>query len=403
MTAKAQSNADIAIVGGGLVGMALALALSKSPLKLKIVVIERQPWQPPQQAGKALALNLASQSILQQLDVWASIKACQPIQQVCVSEQGRWGQLNLPANHLKLSALGYLVPESELKQVLWHATQDREDIEWWRPAEINQLQRINNHWQIDLNDEDGSRIQASGIVAADGQNSWVRSHLGYTCQKRQLDEWAVVGDLQIDQDHQGVAHERITPQGTLALLPARERGYDWVLTGSSDNMQNWRNSEGAVAQRDALSQMMNARVGVISQVRQRGCYPLQWLTMPDQIGEGVVFLGNAAHSIHPIAGQGLNLSLRDMTALVNRWLSSYRRGLSLFDQEVLQAYQQQRQNQQKPILSFTHHLKSWVSAADDWRACLRPWGLGALDMLPYSKKRIMRQLAGLNDQYLFLS
>ena len=396
------SQVDIAIVGGGLVGMALALALAKSPLSIKIAIFERQPWQPPKQAGKALALNIATETILQQLGVWSSIHDCHPLKQVCVSEQGRWGQLNLPADYLQMSALGYLVPESELKQVLWYATQDCDQVEWWRPAQIERLHREEDDWWIHLNDSSHSLIKAQGVVAADGQNSWVRSHLGYTCQAHQLDEWAVVGELKVDHEHQAMAHERVTPQGTLALLPARHYGYDWVLTGTSNQTQQWQDSDDNAAKQVALSQMMNGRVGDILQVRQRGCYPLKWLTMPEQYGPGVVFLGNSAHSIHPIAGQGFNLSMRDMVALVNRMIASDRQGLSIFDQDVLQAYQRQRQSHQNLILNFTHFLKSWVGASHDWRACLRSYGLGALDMLPYAKRRIMRQLAGLEDQYWLL-
>lgn len=400
MSAKDElNNADVAIIGGGLVGMALALALAQPPLKKRVVIIERQSWQEPPDKGKALALNIASQTILQQLGVWSELPSVQPISEVLVSEQGRWGQLHLPASLLNRQALGYVVPEPHLKKVLWQLTQNNAHIQWCRPAQVKQLTRNSKNWEVLVQDDSKETAWlVEGLVAADGQNSWVRQHLGYECDYKDLREQAIVGSLELYEPHYGRAHERITSQGTLALLPTGQRSYDWVITGTSDQLNNLKQDDVSKdRQCQTIRALMNNRLGQIKSFSQHGVYPLSWMTMPQQADEGIVFLGNAAHSIHPIAGQGLNLSLRDMAALVNYGLSAYHRNEAMFTHFVLQCYQNERKLRQKPVLCLTDSLRNWACSDQKWRACFRSCGLGILDMIPYAKKQIMWHLAGLND------
>ena len=396
-TNSACYTGDVAIIGGGLIGIATALALTRHPLYKRVIIIERQPWQTPTDGGKALALNIASHTILTQLGVWSHLESPYPIRSVLVSEQGRWGQLSLPCQLLDCSALGYLVAESELKNALFKRTQQCSQIQWLRPFEVAQITQNQGLWQIEFNDSEQSLCQTNGLIAADGQKSWVRSHLGFAYESVDLDEQAVIGRLHLAQPHYGQAHERVTSHGVLALLPTGPCSYDWVLTGSDKHIAAWHNWCEIDGEIGAMTALTNHRLGMIEQMTQHGSYPLSWLTMPKQVGEGIVFLGNAAHSIHPIAGQGLNLSLRDMAALVNTAIKMQPYNEPLLGEAVLNHYQKQRQIRQKPILWVTRGLHKWLAQQKGWRRFARPWGLSAIDIMPGVKKRIMRQLAGLDD------
>jgi 2-octaprenyl-6-methoxyphenol hydroxylase len=389
---------DIIIVGGGLVGASLAAALRATPLK--IAIIEAAPWftnkRPPSYDDRIIALNYASQRIFSSLGLWEKIApAATPIKHIHISDQGHIGFTHLDSKDLKAPALGYVVSARHLGQCLQEILAES-SIDIIAPAkflEINQSDKV-----IDveiIQNQQSQTLQTRLLVAADGGNSKVRQHLGIRNQTIDYGQTAIIGNVTLEYPHKNIAYERFTPSGPLALLPLQNNDCALVRTVASDKTDEVMALDNQTFLR-SLQQQFGWRLGKFLQIGQRHSYPLQLSRIEEHTRPHVVIIGNAAHTLHPIAGQGFNLGLRDVASLSEVIVESLKAGEDVGSDMTLQAYVARQQPDQEQITNITNMLVQVFSNSFPPLVIARNLGLLAADALPPLKKLFVRRMAGLS-------
>jgi len=391
------SRVNLAIIGGGLVGASLALALQAGAKARgwKIALIE--PFAPgdsyqPSYDARSSALSFGARQIYQRLGVWQSIsQRAEPIKQIHVSDRGRFSTARLSAMEEGVPALGYVVENAWLGQCLWQAL-DQEVISWRCPAEVTHLQPLEDGYRLTLGDE--TQLDCDLAVLADGGRSGLREQLGIGVRKRPYRQSALIANITTSEAHNGMAFERFTDEGPMALLPLPENRCALVWTRLGMDAQRLAELD----ERSFLAELQGVfgyRLGTLRQVGARHLYPLSLVEAEEQVRAHLVVLGNAAHSLHPIAGQGFNLSLRDAQALAEALLAST---APLGDLGTLQAYQERQRLDQQLTVGFSDQVTRLFGNAQPLVALGRNIGLLGLDLLPPAKRWFARQAMGLGTR-----
>lgn len=382
---------DVVIVGGGLVGASLALALT--PLSIRVALIEAQAVDAAVESHwdeRCIALNDASQQIFQSLGLWSVLsRQAEPIHSTHISEKGRFGVARFTAEEAGLQALGYNIPVRALGQALWSAAQET-PTQLLCPAKLKALQVQEDAVTLEL--EDGGAICARLVVAADGANSPVRKMLGIGAEVRDYAQSAIVTAVQPARAHKNCAYERFTPDGPIALLPKPANRCSLVWTVPSDAVPEMLEcSDVAFMQR--AEHAFGERLGRFLELGHRTAYPLSRVMSEQLTAPRVLFVGNAAQSLHPVAAQGFNLGLRDV-ASVAECLAGCAADADPGAPELLQTYERQRVRDRDTVSGFTDHLVRLFSNRVPGLRGLRHLGLLALDLAPPLKRAVMWQNLG---------
>ena len=391
------SRTHLAIIGGGLVGASLALALQAGAKARgwKIVLIE--PFAPgnsyqPSYDARSSALSYGARQIYERLGLWQSIAPrAEPIKDIHVSDRGRFSTARLSALEEGVPALGYVVKNAWLGQCLWKGL-DPDVISWRCPAEVTRMQPLEDGYRLTLNDE--TTLDCDLAVLADGGRSGLREQLGIHVSKRPYDQSALIANITPSQAHGGMAFERFTEEGPMALLPLPENRCALVWTRLGMDAERLA----ALDERSFLSELQGVfgyRLGTLKQVGARHLYPLTLIEAQEQVRPHLAVLGNAAHSLHPIAGQGFNLSLRDADALARTLLASDEK---LGDFATLLSYQQRQTLDQQLTIGFSDQVTRLFGSDQTLISLGRNLGLLGLDLLPPAKRWFARQAMGLGTR-----
>ncbi|WP_330114647.1 2-octaprenyl-6-methoxyphenyl hydroxylase [Pseudomonas sp. JS3066] len=390
-------HCQVAIIGGGLVGASLALALQDGARARgwKILLIE--PFAPgnsfqPSYDARSSALSFGSRQIYERLGLWQAIaQRAEPILQIHVSDRGRFGAARLAALEEGVPALGYVVENAWLGQCLWQAL-DEDVVTWHCPAEVAGMKALEGGYRLTLNDE--TQIDCDLAVLADGGRSGLREQLGIGVRRTPYRQTALIANVSPLEAHRGQAFERFTDEGPMALLPLPENRCALIWSRPGDDAERLARLD----ERRFLDELQDAfgyRLGAFQQVGARHLYPLELIEAEEQVRSSLVVLGNAAHSLHPIAGQGYNLSLRDAQALAEALLAS---GKPLGDLVTLQNYLQRQRLDQNLTVGFSDQVTRLFSNAEPLLTAGRNLGLLGLDLLPPAKRWFARQAMGLGTR-----
>lgn len=394
-------SGDLTIVGGGMVGACLALALQSCARRAgwRIRLIEAQPpgagRLQPSYDSRATALSHGSRLLLERLGVWAQLAPnVEPIRQIHVSDRGHPGATRLHADKESVPALGYVVENVRLGDVLLAAL-DKESVEWMAPARATSARAISGGYVLEV-DVEGSkqRVSTDLLVLADGGRSGLLDQLGVHREVSPYGQTAIIANITSALGHGSVAYERFTESGPLALLPLAGQRSALVWTLPEDRAQEIA----ALPDKDFLAALQHAfgfRMGALIKVGTRACYPLNLIEAQEQVRAHLVVLGNAAHSLHPIAGQGFNLSLRDTLALADKLIAASDKGRPLGDLAVLQDYLDGQRSDQRLTVAFSDYLTRLFSNRQPVLAVGRNLGLLGLDLLPPARRMFARQAMGL--------
>ena len=388
------SRVQIAIIGGGLVGASLALALQAGARERQWKIVLIEPYAPgdsyqPSYDARASALSFGSQQIYQSLGLWDAIAPrAEAIQDIHISDRGRFAAARINAKEEGVAALGYVVENAWLGHCLWAAL-DSAIVEWRCPARVEQMHSLPDGYRLEL--DDGSSLECDLAILADGGRSGLREQLGIYAQHNPYGQTALISNISSAKPHQGMAFERFTDDGPMALLPLPENRSVLIWTREPEEAQRLY----ALPDQQFLQELQACfgyRLGAIEQVGRRHLYPLSLIQSSEQVRANLVVLGNAAHSLHPVAGQGYNLSLRDSMALADCLLAGPD---TPGDLATLQSFQQQQQLDQELTIGFSDRVTRLFSNAKPVLAGGRNLGLLGLDLFPPAKHWFARQAMGL--------
>lgn len=379
----AEQTVDVLIVGGGLTGAALLLALEDAGLEaLMVEANDFEARLSPNFDTRALALSPASIRILEMLAVWPLLeKNATPIHCIHVSEQGRFGQTRIEGSIDR--ALGYVVEMTAIQA----AMQERlPRCKLMSPASLVALNREENLATIRFQDKD-LQIKAKIIVAADGANSSARKLAGLRGERKAYGQQAITANIGLKRPHNNLAFERFTRTGSMAMLPMSQdrASLVWALGPQEATSLMGLRDEDFLQQ---LQKQFGYRLGRLTSLGRRVSYPLEKMVMPEPIVWPLVFIGNAAQTLHPIAGQGFNLGLRDAVSLAQC--------LHQFgpNQALISPYKTMRRYDQAAITHFTDGLVELFGKQIPGLRLLRSLGLFAADVLPGIKKCVRHHASG---------
>ncbi len=312
------SEYDVIIIGGGMVGASLAAAL-KNHFDKKIAVIEAYPFQSDVQPSfddRSIALSYGSRRIFESMGLWKTLEAeIEAIKSIHVSDRGHLGATRLHHTEENVEALGYVAESKVIGRVLINELQDLHHVDWFCPATIESMQSVDDAVRIEIKMHQRLiSMQGKLLVAADGVQSATRQLAGIGIKQDDYQQSAVITNIQTDQLHQGIAFERFTDTGPIAFLPMTGNRYSVVWTCRRDDAQRVLNLTDAEFINE-LQQRFGFRAGNIQKAGARFSYPLIYSEAETLTKGRVVVIGNAAHALHPVAGQGYNLALRDVAEL----------------------------------------------------------------------------------------
>ncbi|MDR7025486.1 2-octaprenyl-3-methyl-6-methoxy-1,4-benzoquinol hydroxylase [Pseudomonas peli] len=395
-------QADLIIVGAGMVGSALALALQDQGLEILLVdgsPLSVKPFDP--QAAfepRVSALSVASQRILERLGVWEGIAARRvcPYGEMQVWDGSGTGQIHFSAASVHAESLGHIVENRVVQDALLERLHDS-SIGLLPSARLEQLRRSGEGWLLSLND--GRELRAPLVIAADGANSAVRRLAG--CATREWDylHHAIVTSVRCAKPHQATAWQRFTDDGPLAFLPlAGPAGEHWcsiVWSVTPTEAERLMALDDAGFRR-ALGFAFEHRLGEVLQADPRLCIPLRQRHAKRYVEDGLALIGDAAHSIHPLAGQGVNLGFLDVAVLAEVLLHAMQRGERLSDVKVLSRYERRRMPHNLAMMAAMEGFERLFQADPLPVRWLRNSGLNWVDDLPEAKALFVRQALGLS-------
>jgi 2-octaprenyl-6-methoxyphenol hydroxylase len=393
-------DCDVAIIGGGLAGCALAHALAQTPLD--VVLVEAQSpatMRQPSFDDRATALANGSQRILATLGLWDAVRAdTAPIASIHISERGRFGAARIRAAQEGVPALGYLVENRVLGSALWRALDEHNRIETFAPAELESLDAQDDFVSLVIAGTDRKRtLRAKLVVAADGAQSQVRAQLGIAAIEADYAPRAGIVHCQTDVPHRGRAFERFTTDGPVAVLPLTDErvAVVWTLPqATADRVMQLDDRAFALA----LQSVFGYRLGRLRRVGRRASYALTRTRSTALVATRTVLIGSAAVNLHPVAGQGFNLALRDIAALAevlgDALLDSVN-GCDPGAQGSLERYRDWRVRDQERVAAFTHGLIRFFGYSSIPLGVSRGLGLMLFDLLPGAKAGLARQTMGL--------
>ena len=400
---------DIVIAGGGMVGVSLALQLGAVlPVATSILLVEgfSLPAQAPGQApeyhpafdARSTALSYSSRLIYEQMGVWDDL--CRwlcAIESIHVSSRGRFGSTLLRASDHQWPALGYVVENAWLGNTLIRLLRQRDRVELRCPARVVSATPLDGGVSLQLEGAP-SPVTARLLLVADGANSGLRDYLGVAVTEKPYQQHALVANIAFAEPHRGCAYERFTDEGPLAilpLLPASEREQRGALVWAlpPERAQQLRDCP-ATEFLHTLQQRFGYRLGRLVRVGERHEYPLALVQSNEQVRQGIVLMGNAAHALHPVAGQGFNLALRDVAELGRALSQGVAAGQALGDLALLQRYQRRQQSDQQRTIAFSDHVPALFMHADPLLGMGRDLALAGLDVLPALKREFVRHAAG---------
>lgn len=387
---------DVLIIGGGLVGASLAVALGQAGLN--VTVVDACPLSVDQQPNydeRSIALAQGSQCILSALGLWQSLQdeVC-PIHTIHVSDRGHFGFTRLHREQQGVPALGYVATARVLGKTLLDQLDRLPNVHTLAPAQLIDFQVLADGVSTRLMlEQQILECKARLLVAADGAQSSVRDQLGIHSKRRDYGQTAVIANVSSERDHGHVAYERFTDTGPMALLPMSRQRCALVWTVRSDQSDDIMGLDDAQFL-SRLQERFGYRLGRFVKVGQRHAYPLQLLQARESIRPRMALIGNAVHTLHPVAGQGFNLGLRDVAALAEVVTDARRKGLDIGDNSVLARYADWRQTDQRRAVAFTDSMVRLFGQSLPPVAWLRDAGMLALDICPPAKRWFGRLTMG---------
>jgi 2-octaprenyl-6-methoxyphenol hydroxylase len=395
-----QRQTDVLIIGGGMVGASLAAALAGS--NLDVVVAEAFPLRAsgqPSYDDRSTAIAWGTSRVFERLGLWQAMsKEATAIHRIHVSEQGRFGVTRIDRRQQRVPALGFVVPNRAMgaafASLFEHQVQSASGPELIAPARLVALEPSGDRAEASLETEQGNlSVRARLVVAADGASSTARELLGIGTRSYDYRQSAIISNVTPSRPHAGTAYERFTRAGPVALLPYGEDRCNLIYTVRSEDAEATLAMDDA-AFIEALQDRFGWRLGRMQTLGKRISYPLNLVLSEASVCGRVVLIGNASHSLHPVAGQGFNLGLRDAMALAELLGDAVDQAADPGAGALLRRYSEWRESDQRNVSLFTDALARVFERDSAIAGAARSLGLLAVDLLPPVKRGLASATMG---------
>ncbi|GAS70821.1 TPA: FAD-dependent 2-octaprenylphenol hydroxylase [Citrobacter werkmanii] len=392
-------SVDVAIVGGGMVGLAVACGLQGSGLR--VAVLEQHVPQPlaadaaPQL--RVSAINAASEKLLTRLGVWSDIVA----RRACcyhgmeVWDKDSFGRIEFDDQSMGYSHLGHIVENSEIHYALWQKAQRSPDITLLAPAEIQQVAWGENEAFLTL--KEGAMLTARLVIGADGANSWLRNKADIPLTFWDYRHHALVATIRTQEAHGAVARQAFHGEGILAFLPLSDPHLCSIVWSLSPQEAERMQQASVDEFNQALNIAFDNRLGLCSVESERQTFPLTGRYARQFAAHRLALVGDAAHTIHPLAGQGVNLGFMDAAELIDELKRLQRQGKDIGQYLYLRRYERSRKHSAAMMLAGMQGFRELFAGENPAKKLLRDIGLKLADTLPGVKPQLIRQAMGLND------
>lgn len=388
---------DITIVGSGIVGATAALALA-SHTALKILVIEAKPLSfnqdPAQYDHRVSAISLASKTIFQNLNCWEAIKTkrISPYTQMHVWDATGDGEIHFDSQAVGEPVLGHIIEDSVIRYSLQKQFPLYENIDFLCPLQINTLTEKADC--IEFTTQDQKTLQTKLLVAADGAESWVREQAGISCENRDYAHTAIVATVTTALPHQATAWQRFLPTGPLAFLPLTDPYRSSIVwSAEPDYAIHLLSLDDASFCQTLCAEFFN-KLGDITAATLRHHFPLRMRHAKQYVRSRLALIGDAAHTIHPLAGQGLNLGLLDAVTLAEVIIDAYKKNRDFASLPVLRRYERWRKSETLAMLTLVAGLKQLFGSHKKSLQQIRNRGLTLTDRLPLIKNLLINYALG---------
>ncbi|MBL4780702.1 MAG: FAD-dependent monooxygenase [Porticoccaceae bacterium] len=394
MSEVSNQHWHFAIVGAGLSGACLALLLAREQSQWNILLIDGEA-STAEPDHRASALSASTIDVLQTMGLWSDLAtSTAAITRIDVSDRGHIGSANLDANEQELNAFGHVVENAQLAEVFAQAFPAFPNITHIKAPAPSLLKPRQSGMGLLL--EQGECL-ADLVVLAGGEQRPLAQQLGISYRSHDYQRVALVANLVMAEAHNGLAHERFTGDGAIALLPLPGKGDKrvslvWTLPAERAEEMQDAGPEDFIS---GLNEQLGSRAGTALEVDDRQCFPVKKIIAAEQVRSHLLLLGNAAHSMHPVAGQGFNLSVRDMATLTELLSKAYHDGVPPGDLAVLQHYAKLRKDDQGRTIALSDKLPKLFGMDETLAMAARNLGLVTLDLLPPLRQGFARFGAGL--------
>lgn len=392
-------SVDIAIVGGGMVGLALAAAFKDTDLR--IAVIESN--EPDNQLNdlpdvRVSALSRSSENILRNLGAWQGIvqRRAAPYSAMEVWEQDSFARIEFDADKLAQPDLGHIVENRVIQLALLDQVKQQSNVTLLMPTKCNTLAIGESEAWLTL--DNGQALTAKLVVGADGANSWVRKQQDIPLTHWDYGHSAIVANIKTAEPHQKVARQVFTPQGPLAFLPLGDSHMSSIVWSTEPNRADKLVSMSPSEFNKSLTAEFDVRLGLCEVVGERFAFPLRMRYARDFAVERVALVGDAAHTIHPLAGQGVNLGLLDAASLAQEVLSLWRQGEDIGTKRNLRGYERWRKAEAAKMIAAMQGFKDLFSGDNPAKKLVRGIGMTLVSQLPGAKDEIMKRALGLKGE-----
>ena len=387
---------DVAIIGGGLAGLTLACLLGQA--RVETVCIDQAPAGATSNDLRTTAVSYGSRQILERAGIWGKVaeSAC-PIDDIRILDGGSSLLLNFLSAEVEDKSFGWIVLNSDLRGAMISVIKTLPSVSHLLAAKVKDFARSENHMNVIL--ENGDTLRARLVIGADGRHSFTREWMGVHLREWSYRQQAIISTVLHEQPHHNTAVEHFWPEGPFAILPMAD-GPDGEHRSAVVFTEHQKPGKGSFMDLDdaAFEQELASRFppeyGTVAMLGKRAAYPLGLVHAAEYIAPRMALVADAAHGIHPIAGQGLNLGFRDVAELSNLLAEAHQAGKDPGDQTLLESYQRRRRPDNTAMIAVTDGLNRLFSNNIIPIRLLRRAGLKAVSRLPIAKRFFMRQAMG---------